>query len=102
MPDLLESSTAQILYQTVPEVVLFEPLGTDDLLEAPTEHTLLQLGDDHTLIEPVETLVLLTECAPVVSIKASCDPYGYGDLRTYLDTTTGARDAAMAGRIAPT
>lgn len=65
MPDLLESSTAQILYQTVPEVVLIEPLGTDDLLEAPTEHTLLQLGDDHTLIEPVETLVLLTECAPV-------------------------------------
>lgn len=65
MPDLLESSTAQILYQTVPEVVLIEPLGTDDLLEAPTEHTLLQLGDDHTLVEPVETLVLLTECAPV-------------------------------------
>ena len=75
MPDLLESSTAQalsvvapeaILYQPVPEVVLLEPLGTDDLLEAPTEQTLLQLGDDHTLIEPVETLVLLTECAPCI------------------------------------
>lgn len=75
MPDLLESCIPQalyqevpeaILYQEVPEVVLLEPLGTDDLLEAPTEHTLLQLGDDHTLLEPVETLVLLTECTPCI------------------------------------
>ena len=75
MSDLLESNIPQalyqavpeaILYQEVPEVVLLEPLGTDDLLEAPTEHTLLQLGDDHTLLEPVETLVLLTECTPCI------------------------------------
>lgn len=75
MPDLLESSTAQalyqeapeaILYQTVPEVLLLEPSGSDDLLEFPDEQTLHQLGDDHTLLEPVETLVLLTECTPCI------------------------------------
>ncbi|HTU15632.1 MAG TPA: hypothetical protein VMF31_10565 [Solirubrobacterales bacterium] len=35
--------------------------------------------------------------APVVLIKASCDPYGYGALRTYLDTTTSA--AAIAPSV---
>lgn len=75
MPDLLESSTPQalyqdvpeaVLYQTVPEVVLLEPSGTDDLLVYPEDQTLHQLGDDHTLLEPVETLVLLTECTPCI------------------------------------
>ncbi|MDD2711285.1 MAG: hypothetical protein PHU77_00055 [Simplicispira sp.] len=94
MADLLESSTAQILYQPVPEVVLLEPLGTDDLLEVPTEHTLLQLGDDNTLLEPVETLVLLTE-----AIQGPPGPPGSGEgaaLRLVARTNISGHRAVMA------
>lgn len=70
MTDLLESATKQslrqgapesILYQTVPETVLLEPTGSDDLLTYPEEQVLYRPGADNTLLEPVEHLVLLTE-----------------------------------------
>ena len=61
MSDLLEIQTEATLYQTVPEVVLLEPAGSDDMLEVPTEQVLLQPSENNTLLEPVETLVLLTE-----------------------------------------
>ena len=61
MSDLLEIQTEAVLQQTVQEVVLLEPAGSDDTLEVPTEQVLLQPSDNNTLLEPVETLVLLTE-----------------------------------------
>ena len=61
MSDLLEIQTEAVLQQTVQEVVLLEPAGSDDMLEVPTEQVLLQPSDNNTLLEPVETLVLLTE-----------------------------------------
>lgn len=61
MSDLLEIQTEAILHQTVQEVVLLEPAGSDDMLEVPAEHVLLQPSENNTLLEPVETLVLLTE-----------------------------------------
>lgn len=61
MSDLLEIQSEAVLQQTVQEVVLLEPAGSDDMLEVPTEQVLLQPSDNNTLLEPIETLVLLTE-----------------------------------------
>lgn len=61
MSDLLEIQAEAVLQQTVQEVVLLEPAGSDDMLEVPTEQVLLQPSDNNTLLEPIETLVLLTE-----------------------------------------
>lgn len=61
MRDLLEVPVAEVLQQTVHEVVLLEPQSEDAILEVPAVHALLEQSENNTLLEPVETLVLLSD-----------------------------------------
>lgn len=62
MRDLLEIPQEQLLQEQVQTLVLLEPQGSDEILEVPIEHLLQEVGQDNTLHEPVQELVLLTEC----------------------------------------
>ena len=59
MTDFLEIQKAELLHETVQEVVLLEPQGDEQVLEIPTEHLLLELSPDDVMLEPAEKLVLL-------------------------------------------
>lgn len=61
MSDLLEIPQEQLLQEQVQTVVLLEPQGSDDIVEAPIEQVLLEASKDNTLLETEQELVLLTE-----------------------------------------